>query len=177
MCRRTFRCPVTTNDNRKKNSVPWWNTHLTVLRKKVNVNRQLFQSTDNDDTLRERRKATYKEAKRNYQREINKAKFNSWKEYCNVAGSVNPWSQVYKIAAGKTREVNEMITINRPDCTQTTNLQETINEILDYLYKEDDGVEIQHHKSIRKAVDEPIHTEDDVVFTPEEVKHTIDSFS
>ena len=30
-----------------------------------------------------------------------------------------------------------MTTINRPDGTETTTLQETINEILDHLYKED----------------------------------------
>ena len=43
------------------------------------------------------------EAKRTYQAEIKKAKSNSWKAYCNVAASVNPWSQVYKLAAGKTK--------------------------------------------------------------------------
>jgi len=89
-CRRTFGRHKTTNNNRKKNSVPWSNTHLTSMRKKVNANRRLFQRTKNDEALRERRKATYKEAKRNYQAEINKAKLNSWKEFCNVAASVNP---------------------------------------------------------------------------------------
>ena len=89
---------------------------------------------------------------------------------------MNPWSQVYKIATGKTKEVNKMTTINRPDGTETTKLQETINEILDRLYKEDGEEEKPNHKSIRKAVEEPIHTEDDVEFTPEEIKHTIESF-
>ena len=89
-CRRTFGRHKTTNNNRKKNSVPWWNTHLTAMGRKVNANRRLFQRTKNDEALRERRKATYKEAKRNYQAEINKAKLNSWKEFCNVAASVNP---------------------------------------------------------------------------------------
>ena len=69
-----------------------------------------------------------------------------------------------------------MTTIIRPHGTETTGLQETVNEILDHLYK-GDGEENPHHKSIRKAVDEPIHTEDDVEFTPEETKHTIESFS
>ena len=90
---------------------------------------------------------------------------------------MNPWSQVYKIAAGKTKEVTKMTTINKPDGTQTTSIQETINEILDYLYKEDCGEEEPHHKSIRKNVDEPIYTEDDVEFTLEEIKQTIESFS
>jgi hypothetical protein len=67
------------------------------MRKKVNANRRLYQRSKSDEVLRERRKATY-------QAEIKKAKSTSWKEYCNVAASVNPWSQVYKLAAGKTRE-------------------------------------------------------------------------
>ena len=89
---------------------------------KVNANRRLFQRTKNDEALRERRKVTYKEAKRNYQAEINKAKLNSWKEFCNVAASANPWSKVYKIAAGKTKEVSKRTTIIRPDGTETNGL-------------------------------------------------------
>ena len=147
-----------------------------IMRKKVNANKHLYQRTKNDEALREWRKTTYEEAKRNYQGESNKAKLHSWKEYCNVAASVNPWSQVYKIATGKTKEVNKMTTINRPDGIETTSLQENINEILDHLYKEDGGEEKPNHKTIRKAVEEPIHTEDDVEFTPDEIKHTIESF-
>jgi len=37
-----------------------------------------------------------------YQAIIEKEKLNSWKEYCNVEASINTWSQVYKLAAGKT---------------------------------------------------------------------------
>jgi hypothetical protein len=103
-------------------------------------------------------------------------KLNSWKEYCNVAASVNPWSQVYKIAAGKTKEVNKMTTINRPDGTETTSQQESIKEFLDHLFKEDNGEEKPNHKSIRKTVQKPIHTEDELEFTPEKIKHTIERF-
>ena len=165
-CRRTLGRYKTTKNN-KKNSVPWWNTHLTVMRKEVNAKRRLFQKTISDIGLRERRKEKYKEVKREYQTEINKAKINSWKEFCNVGALVNPWSQVYKIAAGKTKGVSGMTTITRSYSTETTDLQETINKILDYLYKEGDREKTPYHISIRKAVDEPIHTEDDMEFTPE----------
>ena len=46
-----------------------------------------------------------------YQAGIKTEKFNSWKEYCNVAASTNPWSQVYKLAAGKTRAKSTMTTL------------------------------------------------------------------
>jgi len=94
-CRRTFGRYKITKNNKKESSVPWWNTHLTVMRKEVNAKRRLFQRTVNDIVLRERRKEKYKEVKREYQNEINKAKINSWKEFCNVGASVNLWSQVY----------------------------------------------------------------------------------
>jgi low affinity Fe/Cu permease len=73
------------------------------MRKRVNAFIRLHQRTKNDEVLRESRKQKYVEAKRQYQAEIKKEKGNSWKEYCNVAASTNPWSQVYKLAAGKTR--------------------------------------------------------------------------
>ena len=96
------------------------------------------------------------EAKRAYQAEIKKTKSTSWKEYCNVAASTNPWSQVYKLAAGKTR---------------TGSLHETVNVILDYIFTEDSEEDNLHHKKIRQSIEEPIHTTEDVDFTQEEIKH------
>jgi hypothetical protein len=46
-----------------------------------------------------------------------------------------------------------------------------------YIHTYINGEETPNHKSIRKAVDEPIHTEDDMEFTPEEIKPTIESFN
>jgi hypothetical protein len=70
---------------------PWWTDSLSIMRKKTNACRRLFQRTRNDVALRETRKQHYIEAKRKYQAGIRKEKFNSWKEYCNVAASTNPW--------------------------------------------------------------------------------------
>jgi len=116
------------------------------------------------------------ETKRTYQAEIKKAKSTSWKEYCNVAASVNPWSQVYKLAAGKTRECSKMTTIRKPDATEATSLHEKANIILDYLFTEDSGEDNLHYKNIRKAIEEPIYTDDDEEFT-QEIKNTIESFN
>jgi hypothetical protein len=86
------------------------------MRKKVNANRRLYQRTRSDEALRERRKATYMDANRTYQAEIKKTKSTPWKELCNVAASINQWSQVYKLAADKTRTASIMTTIiNLPE--------------------------------------------------------------
>jgi hypothetical protein len=124
-CRRTFQQSHTINNNSKTKSVPWWSVGLTAMRKKVNANRRLYQRTRSDEALRERRKATYMVAKRRYQAEIKKAKSTSWKEFCNVAASINPLSQVYKLAAGKTRTASIMATIRKHDGTETPSLHET----------------------------------------------------
>jgi len=92
----------------KKKSVSWWRDNLTLMRKKVNACRKLFQRT-----RRENRKKKYLEAKRRYQDGIKKEKLNSWKEFCNVATSINPWSQVYKLWAGKTRANSIMTTLRK----------------------------------------------------------------
>ena len=172
---RELRQSNTINNNSKKNSVPWWTARPTVMRKKVNANR-LYQRTKSDEVLRERRKATYMETKQTYQAKIKKAKSTSWKENCNVAASVNPWSQVDKLAASRTRECSKMTTIRKPDRTEKTSLHKTANVILDYLFTEDSGEDNLHHKNIRKAIEEPIHTDEDAEFTQEEI-NTIESFN
>jgi hypothetical protein len=86
---RTFQNTNTGKKSSKK-SVPWWTDSLTVMRKRVNACRRLYQRTRNDEVLREIRKQKYVEAKRTYQVGIKKEKCNSWKEYCNVAASTNP---------------------------------------------------------------------------------------
>jgi len=117
-CRRTFQ-NSTTRKNSKKKPVPWWTDNLTLLRKRVNACR-LYQRTKNDEVLREKRKGKYAEEKRMYQAIIKKEKLNSWKEYCNVEASINSWSQVYKLAAGKTRANSIMTTLRKPDGSETS---------------------------------------------------------
>ena len=134
-CRRTFQHSHSINKNSKKKSAPWWSVGLTAMRKKVNANRRLYQRTRNGEALKERRKATYMEAKRTYQAETKKAKCTSEKEFYNVAASINPWSQVYKLAAGKTRTGSIMTTIRKPDGTKTTSLHETVNPLPALTYQ------------------------------------------
>ena len=110
--------------------------------------------------------------------QIKKEKLNSWKEYCNVAASTNPWSQVYKLAAGKARADRIMTTLRKPDGSETLSIKETMDVILQYHFPEDrEESENQLHKTIRRSVDEPINTRDDTGFSKEEIRQTIASFS
>jgi ribonuclease HI len=175
--RKTFKI-INTQKKIKKKSVPWWTDSLTTMRKRLNAIRRLYQRTRNDEDLRKKRKHKYHEEKKNYQHEIRKEKLNSWKEYCNVTASINPWSQVYKLAAGKARNNSIMTSLRKPDGTLTTSILETMNIMLDHLITEDEEEEEkQLHKNIRKMTEEPINTEDDTEFSQEEIKQTIESFN
>lgn len=109
--------------------------------------------------------------------DIRKEKFNSWREYSNVTASTNPWSQVYKLVTGKTRSNSAMTTLRKPDGSETSNIQETMNVMLDYLITEDREEDTLHHKNIRKTIEEPIKTSDDEEFSHYEIKQTIESFN
>ena len=50
----------------------------------------------------------------------------------------HPWNEVYKIATGKTRKKQTLITLKRPDGTITETMEETIGLMLEHLFPEDD---------------------------------------
>jgi len=93
-----------------------------MMRKRVNACRRPYQRTRIDEKLRESRKQKYIEEKRKYQAGINHKKLNSWKEFCNVTASTNPWSQVYKLTSGKIRPKSIMTTLTKPDGSETTSI-------------------------------------------------------
>jgi hypothetical protein len=70
-----------------------------------------------------------------------------------------------------------MTTIKKPDGTVTTNLNETLNTILDNILTEGKEIDNLHHQTIWKATEEPIYTDDDLDFSREEIKNVIDSFN
>jgi hypothetical protein len=109
---------------------------------------------------------------------MRKEKINSWKEYCNVTASSNPWSQVYKLTAGKARNNSILTTLKKPDGSETSSIKETIKVMLDYIITDDrEEEETSHHKNVRKMIEEPTTTCDNEDFTQEEIKQMIESFS
>ena len=127
--------------------------------------------------MRELRKYKYLEEKKMYQYEIRKEKLNSWKEYCNVAASLNPWSHVYELATGKLRTNSIMTTLGKNNVTVTSSILDRMNTMLDHLITDDGEEENQHHKNTRIMIEEPIYTRDDAEFTQGEIKQTIECFN
>jgi hypothetical protein len=74
--------------DKKDDISPLWADSLTIMQKRINALRRIYQRTRNNQQLRESRKCKYFEEKKKYHTEIRKDKFNSWKEYCNVTSSL-----------------------------------------------------------------------------------------
>jgi hypothetical protein len=121
-CKETNGNRKTTTQKVKGGTLPWWTNELKIMRKKTNALRRRYQRTIGNEALRESRKTLYNKAKAEYQAAVRKEKTRSWKEYCTMTSPTNPWTEVYKIAAKKTRN-RTMMTLQKPDGTKTENTE------------------------------------------------------
>jgi len=177
-CKKSFKIRRATKKTTKHKSVPWWTVELTVMRKRINALRRRHQRTTNNEDLRESRKNQYHEEKTKYQAAIKKGKIESWKEFCNLTSSTNPWNAVYKLASNKVKRSETLSTTQKPDGSLTTDINETITYILDYLNTKDEvDKDSDYHKTIRTLTEQPIHTADDREFTPDEIGNAIDAIN
>jgi hypothetical protein len=145
------------------------------MRKRLNAVRRRYQRTKNNEELREYRKNIYYEEKTRYQITIKNEKLKSWKESCSMAPCTNPWNAVYKLARNKSNRSLSMTTLQRPDGSFTSDLNETVKAVIDYLIPKDEKTDdTDYHKRIRAQAEEPILTADDRDCTPSEVKNAID---
>jgi len=173
-CNKSFRKAIPLQKWANQKSVPWWTQELTIRRKKLNAFRRRYQRAQ-DIALRESRKKTYHTEKSRYQAAIKSEKLKSWKEFCTLTTSTNPWNVVYKLATNKLKTSPTMTTIQKTDVSYTASLEETMQVMLDYHVAVDDKRDDnEHHKSIRKQINEPVKTDDDRDLTLAEVMNAIE---
>jgi hypothetical protein len=78
------------------------------------------------------------------------------------------------MAINKTKKSQTKTTFQKPDGSLSSNLNETMKIMSDYLIPTDDQlVDTDYHKGIRAQSKEPILTADDRKYTPIEVKKAI----
>ena len=88
--------------------------------------------------------------------------------------STNPWNAIYKMAINETKKSQTMTTLQKTDGSLTSNLNETMKAMSDYLIPTDDELDdTDYHKGIRAQSKEPILTADDREYTPPKVKNAI----
>jgi hypothetical protein len=141
-----------------------------------NALRRRYQRTTNNDDLRESRKNQYYDEKTKYQATIKRKKIRSWREFCKLTSSTNPWNAVYKLASNKTKTSQTLSTLQKPDESLTNDINETVTYMLDYLItKHEEDNDSDYHKTIRTLTERPIKTADDREYTPEEIGNAIDA--
>ena len=65
-------------------------------------------------------------------------------------------------------------TLQKPDGTRTERMEDTLRFLLDQLTPEDSPqFDTDHHKEVRRQVEQPINTPNDKDFTQEEVRRVI----
>jgi alkylated DNA nucleotide flippase Atl1 len=89
-CRSSIKLLGTTKKTPSYKSVPWWTDIRTIMRKKVNAQRQKYQQTRGSIALHDQQKGQYLASKAEYAATIRKERSASWKEFCNLTSSTNP---------------------------------------------------------------------------------------
>ena len=174
-CETSFKIHRAPTTSHKHKSIPWWTQELTAMRKRTNALRRKYQRTRHNAELRDACKTSYFEEKARYAATIKREKIRSWKEYCNLTNSANPWNEVYRLAAGKRKTPTQITTLRKPDGTFTADTKETLKLMLEHFTPADNELEDNdHHKQIRAQTEQPPNTPDDRDFTIDETRSVIE---
>jgi hypothetical protein len=99
--------------------------------------------------LRDQRKEQYLASKAEYVATIMKERSTSWKEFCTMTSTTNPWNGIYRVAAGRGEQPAPVTTLRQQDGTLTTNLHGTLLHMLRNFTPEDNEADDnQSHKQI-----------------------------
>jgi len=127
----------------------WWNEELRQMRRDL---RSIRSNSKNDDT--------YIELKRKYQKEIRKAKRESWHSFMNKCQSISDASKLTRILT-KDKNKPSGLTI-KPDGTTTWNNLDSTKNIIDVLFSGSLTVKPQPHQQSYITTDHnyatPIYT-------------------
>ena len=155
---------------RKTNrSVPWWISNLETLKKK---SRKLFNKAKNTGDWE-----SYKAASRLYNKEIRRAKQESWDKFCQNMNDIPTASRLHRLLAKD--HTNQIGNLMKPDNTLTCNEQETLELLAnehfpDHTYSKRNS-ETEYDSS--GNTDIRISKESLTIFSISKVKWAINKFS
>jgi len=132
------------------------------MRKRINALRRKYQRTRNNEDQREQHRSRHLTGKASYTAKIKKVKITSWKEYCNMTSSINPWNEVYKLAACKKKKNTQITTLRKTDGILTADIRENLSTCWSVLLenKETDDTTI----NFRTQAQDPADTADGKYF-------------
>ena len=118
-------CPKSTV--RSTTTKRWWNSGLYKLRK--NVRAALQKAKRSNDSSTPAKWNEYRELRKIYKNQINKAKKESWQTFCSESSSISTTSKIQKILC-KNND-NSVEWVKKANGLPTTNPKETITALLD----------------------------------------------
>ena len=175
-CRESFRTRRVSKKAISHKTVPWWTEELTIMGKRLNALRRRYQSTRNNGDLREQRRSQYLDGKAMYAATIKKEKIISWNEYCNMTSSINPWNEVYKLAAGKRKNNTKITTLRKRNGILTADIRDTLKHMLEYFTPEDKETDdTDYYNLVRTQAQDPADIANDKDFTLQKIRNTVES--
>ena len=122
-------CPVRWRRQRGS-SQPWWNSHLLELRKKVRASYK--QARESSEVNSNQAWNVYREAHRDYRKEIRRRKSESWKNYCSQLEELDPTARLVKTLKLNKADPEGYSSIKLPDGSFTTTASELLAALVDY---------------------------------------------
>jgi hypothetical protein len=93
-----------------------------------------------------------------------------------MTSSINPWKEVYKLAACKRKNNTQITTLRKHDGILTADIRENLKHMLEYFTPEDKETDdTDYHKLVRTQAQGPKDTADDKYFTLEEIRNAVES--
>ena len=119
---------------KKGNRPPWWNPHLTNLKREVfKLKRRANRAPDCQAT-----KECYRQARTEYKLEIKDAKSKNWQKFCTEIQSLNSTARLHKIMKTGNRE--EIGALKDSDGNYTTTPEQTLQVLLDAHFPNNDDI-------------------------------------
>lgn len=115
-----------------RRSVPWWNEHLTGLKRGVNRARRRRYQREIDPLNRLALKREYARARRGYSSEVTRSKSDSWKKFMIREGNREMYGVVYRLTT-KLVGPEDVLSGMATATNQSVNWEETAGVLLDSL--------------------------------------------
>ncbi|XP_023231123.1 uncharacterized protein LOC111631155 [Centruroides sculpturatus] len=134
----------------------WWNDALSRMKQKVNRIRKKYikrKNTGEENNYKNK----YKDILKQYKKQINKTRTNSWRKFCTDSNSNGPWELPYNIIIKKQKTSylpDIMDTDNESDIN--TNIKDNVEKILRFHFPNDNHEnDTRNQENIRNSIQSP----------------------
>lgn len=155
---------------------PWWNDHLTELKRAaIQIHHKLIKQKRRklplDDILKEK-----DEIRKKYYEAYCNASTEHFKEFCSRQKKEDVWSVTNRLI--KTKPLTQPpATLVCDDGSHTSNSSETAQVLIDKFYPDDTNDSTDEQRNMRIALDDPIFTQSEPLFTTEEIIECLKSMN